>query len=157
MPINLLSWGSFFNFGYLDKSRESPTAYLEIRRSGFGESTEGLSFCVLEDNLITAMGRNCLLGGKLNNFYSLAYWGGQNSWGREYLLFKKRLWEMQDRKMVIKEGLDWWFPDRMSRNVVFTTRFWNFFLSPCVLFVVKFFFALMTLLDGMKRNVCIYI
>ena len=54
---------------------------------------------------------------------SLVYLEGQSSWGREYLLSKKRLWEIQARKVIIKEGLDWWFLDRSSRGDIFTTRF----------------------------------
>ena len=114
----------FPNFGYLNESRESPIAELGISRSGFGDSAEGLSFCVLEDDLITAMSKNFLSGGKLNKFIVCFIGvGGQSSWGQEYLLFKKRLWGMQARKMIIKEGLDCWPPDRMSRGVIFTARF----------------------------------
>ena len=123
LPSNLLLRGSFPNFGYLNECRESPIAGLEIPRSDFEVPIEGLSFCVLEDELITAMSKHCLLTGKLNKYYSLVYWEGQSSWGRGYLLFKKRLWEIQARKMIIEEGLDWWFSDRMSRSDIFTTRF----------------------------------
>ena len=45
----------------------------KISRSDFEESIEGLSFCVLEDDLITAMSKNCLLTEKLNKFYNYFY------------------------------------------------------------------------------------
>ena len=70
----------------------------------------------IKDDLITDMSKHCLLTEKLTNFYSLVYWEGQSSWGREYLLFKKRLWGIQARKMIIEEGLDWRFSDRMSKS-----------------------------------------
>ena len=123
LPSNFLLRGSFSNFGYLNESRESPIVELEISRSDFEESIEGLSFCVLEDDLITSMSNNCLLTERLTKFYSLVYWEGQSSWDCEYLLFKQRLWEIQARKMIIKEGLEWWFLDRISKNDIFTTRF----------------------------------
>ena len=78
---------------------------------------------VLEDDLITSMSKHCLLTDKLTKFYRLVYWEGQSSWGWEYLLFKQRMWEIQDRKMITKEGLDWRVSDRMSKNDIFTTRF----------------------------------
>ena len=114
--------GSFSNFGYLNESQESPIVELEISRTDFEESIEGLSFCVLEDDLITSMSKHCLLTDNLTKFYRLVYWDGQSSWGWEYLLLKQRLWGIQARKMIIKEGLEWRFLDRMSRNDIFTTR-----------------------------------
>ena len=93
---------------------------LEISRTDFEESIEGLSFCVLEDDLITSMSKHCLLTEKLKSFYRLVY---PNSWDWEYLILKQRLWEIQARKMIIKEGLEWWAIDRISRNDIFTTRF----------------------------------
>ena len=78
---------------------------------------------MLGGDLITPMGKNCLLTDKLTKFYKLAYWEGQSSWDWEYLLLKQRLWEIQARKMIIKEGLDWRLLDRISRSDIFTTRF----------------------------------
>ena len=115
--------GIFSNFGYLDGSQESPIAEIGISRIDFEEPIEGLSFCVLGDDLITPMSKNCLLTDKLTKFYKLVYWEGQSSWGWGYLLLKQRMWEIQARKMIIKEGLEWWFLDRMSRSDIFTTRF----------------------------------
>ena len=115
--------GSFSNFGYLNESRESPISECEISRSGFGESIERYSFCVLETDLLTSMGTHYDLSERLKKFYTLVYGEEQDSWDTEYLCFKKRLWEIQARKVIIKEGLDWWFLDRSSRNDIFTTRF----------------------------------
>ena len=111
------------NSGYLSESRESQIAELGTPRIDFEESIEGLSFCVLGDDLITSMSKHCLLTDKLTKFYRLVYWEGQSSWDWEYLLLKQRLWEIQARKMIIKEGLEWWFLDRISRSDIFTTRF----------------------------------
>ena len=115
--------GSFSNFGYLSESRESPIAELGISRSDFEEPIEGLSFCVLEDDLITPTSKNCLLTDKLTKFYNLVYREGQSSWDWEYLLLKQRLWGIQARKMITKEGPEWRFLDRISRSDIFTTRF----------------------------------
>ena len=81
--------------------------------------------CVLEmeTDLLTSMGTNSNFSERLKRFYTLVYWEGQESWDLEYLYFEKRLWGVQARKAIIKEGLDWWFLDRMSRSDIFTTRF----------------------------------
>ena len=124
MPSNFLPRGSFPNFGYPDESRESLIAELGISRSGFEEPIEGPSFLRLGDDLITPMCKNCLLTDKLTKIYKLVYWEERSSWGWEYLLPKQRMWEIQAREMIIKEGLDWWPLDRMSRDVIFfSTRF----------------------------------
>ena len=80
-------------------------------------------FCVLKTDLLTSMGTHVHLSERLKKFYTLGYWEGQDSWGTEYLCFEKRLWEIQSMKVIIKEGLGWWFLDRGSRNDIFTTRF----------------------------------
>ena len=85
LPSNFLLRGSFSNFGYPNESRESPIVELEISRTDFEESIEGLSFCVLEDDLITSMSKHCLLAEKLKSFYRLVY---PNSWDWEYLILK---------------------------------------------------------------------
>ena len=124
LPGDVLSGGSFFwNFGYIDESRESPISEFGISRNDFGESIEGFSFCVLENDLLTSMGANRILSETLKRFYTLVYSEGQESWGWEYLCFEKLLWGIQAMTVIIKEGLDWWFLDRMSRNDIFTTRF----------------------------------
>ena len=69
------------------------------------------------------MGTHGNLSERLKKSYTLVYWEGQDSWDTEYLCFEKRLWGIQARKVIIKEGLDWWFLDRESRNDIFTTRF----------------------------------
>ena len=68
------------------------------------------------------MGTQYNLSERLKRFYTLVYWEGQDSWDTEYLCFEKRLWEIQERKGIIEEGLDWRFLDRMSRSDIFTTR-----------------------------------
>ena len=66
--------------------------------------------------------KNCLLTEKLNSIIAWSIWRDKVP-GTGDIFFKKRLWEMQAREMIIKEGLDWWFSDRMSRGDIFTTRF----------------------------------
>ena len=96
---------------------------------GFPESTlksqlkVSLFFLRIGNDLVTYMGANRILSETLKRFYTLVYWEGQESWDFEYLCFKKRPWGIQARKVIIKEGLDWWFLDRMSRSDIFTTRF----------------------------------
>ena len=69
------------------------------------------------------MGANHILPGALKRFYTLVYWDGEESCDFEYLCFEKRLWGIQTMKVIIKEGLDWRFLERMSRSDIFTTRF----------------------------------
>ena len=116
--------GSFRNFGYSIESRESPIIEFGIPRNDFEESTEGLSLSLYcEMIFLTSMGANRILSETLKRFYTLVYWAGGESWAWGYLCFKKLPWGVRARKVVIKEGLDWWFLDRMSRSDIFTTRF----------------------------------
>ena len=82
-----------------------------------------LFFCVSEGDLLTSMGANRISSETLKRFRTLFYWAGRESWDFDYLCFEKRLWGIQTRKVIIKEGLDWRFLDRMSRSDIFTTRF----------------------------------
>ena len=62
------------------------------------------------------------LSGALKRLYTIVYREDHLSWGG-YLYFKKRLWGIQARKGITKEGLGWRYLDRMSRSGIFTTRF----------------------------------
>ena len=112
-------------------------------------------FLRLGDDLITPMYENCLLTDKLTKIYKLVYWEERSSWGWEYLLPKQRMWEIQAREMIIKEGLDWWPIDRTSRDVISPNTFLKIFLGPCVLFVVKSFYA--GRLSRLNEEKCLYI
>ena len=69
------------------------------------------------------MGISGNLSETLKRFYTLCYWEGQESWGFGYLYFEKTSVGILSRKVIIKEGLDWWVLDRISRSDIFTTRF----------------------------------
>ena len=113
---------SFWSFGYLGESRESPILEFEIPRTVFGDSLEIIKYYVLETNLLTSMQINDKFTEALKRHYTSVYHGDHLS-RSEYLCFEKRLWGIQARKCIIKEGLDWRFLDRPSRSDIFKTLF----------------------------------
>ena len=114
--------GSFRNFGYHIESRERPILEFGIPRTVFEYSLGGIKFNVLDTNLLTSMQINDKFSQALKRHYTSVYHGDHLS-RSEYLCFEKRLWGIQARKCIIKEGLDWRFLDRMSRSDIFKTRF----------------------------------
>ena len=106
---------------YHRKSRK-PDLRVRNPRTVFGDSLGDIKFNVLETNLLTSMQVNGKFSEALKRHYTLVYHDDRLS-RNEYLCSKKRRWEIQASKCIIKEGLDWRFLYRTSRNDIFTTRF----------------------------------
>ena len=81
-------------------------------------------------------GRNFLLGGKLSKFIVCSIGSVKVPGARSIFFFKKRLWEVQARKMIIKEGLDCWVSGGMPRGVIRNT--FLKFIKPMCLICCKF-------------------
>ena len=89
----------FLNFGYLIESRGSPISEFGISTKRLWGSIEVFSFLCIGNDLLTSMGANRILSEKLKKrFYTLIYSEGQESWGWEYLCFRKLLRVVQARK-----------------------------------------------------------
>ena len=147
----------FRDFGCLNESQESPIFECEIKKVRPSnvkfpevtlESLLGLIlFCVLKTDLLTAMGTNRHLSERLKSFTQLSIGKGEILGIQNIFVSKKRLWEIQARKVIIEEGLNWRFLDREPRGDI-SQHASNFLLKTMCLICCKLFLLLKTFSTG---------